>query len=958
MAKKIPAGEDDLYTANEKYNILKGKEPTTPVIFAIDKKVRKFSRKVKMSEIKIIEARKAWDKAEADFIKNKKGPHKTKFKMIMIGMKKAFKALKEKVEKETKVIVTLSQQKQAAEGVKGEFKKKLKVFSFAMKKVKLAKRKEELSFKAWDREANNPKANPEVVEGLKEKVATYKEALKTMKKNLKGVEKDFKKIQVTYWISIGKIKPVKILTPKEKKIAQKKKLAEFLTNKYLDEKEIVDKQKQIYDNAVFENKEAIKLEFKDKIEKTKKVMDKAKEKLNALNAVFAPIKKLKTSYHKYNKAVKEERFKDAAKLKSEVVACKQAISDVQSPIIKSKAKTLDKSKADLVNMKLVLINSQKIEKESKDLERVEKIIGNKKVFEETDKALGLVKAEVNKAVIIESTKTVKRKKRALDKKLKKYAKLGTPALQGKIKKFEARLDEEKKSKDENKKALIKKAMARIKEAQKELKLQVNIDTAITNIARANKNVLDAKGSGKISEITAAEKKLEKARGFLFAANQKRLAQTRDVVKKAKNTYETGKKKGDVNMMKRAKKTIRKFKKKMSRIVVLSKARKRFIMVSKRLDDDKYMSDQDKILVKAKEEIIKAEMTGRERAIKTAKNKRDVIRNRKEKQQKSLNEERIRDSNKELRICKKNVDEAIKTKNFDLINIARKELRHARSSCAKSNIIKISMANKIMDQKEEKRSLYKSRKKELRKDVKSMLKKSNILLLKAKKEGNKKRIDDVKKEVSLHRKELKSIEMSGTKKAVELANKNLIKVRGMYKVVIALNGEGSDEAFKVEEEVKKAEKIMKHETAFLKANIAFKIAEKEVVKEKKAKKRALVKETRDQLKESKSLYKFTKLHGSKYMLKYIRREIRANRKDIGKITKIETAKHNYLKSKRMTSMSYKLASKRLVRIVQGKFRKEKRMYRAAVKAGRRRATKKAIQMLQSIKTAFDKTQTKI
>merc|ERR1712007_282725 len=94
----------------------------------------------------------------------------------------------------------------------------------------------------------------------------------------------------------------------------------------------------------------------------------------------------------------------------------------------------------------------------------------------------------------------------------------------------------------------------------------------------------------------------------------------------------------------------------------------------------------------------------------------------EKQKKALNEERIREATKELNLCKKNVTEAIKTKNFDLINIARRELRHARVNFSKSNVIKIEMAKKILDEKEESRANFRLQKKELMKDVKYMVKK--------------------------------------------------------------------------------------------------------------------------------------------------------------------------------------------------------------------------------------------
>jgi len=211
-----------------------------------------------------------------------------------------------------------------------------------------------------------------------------------------------------------------------------------------------------------------------------------------------------------------------------------------------------------------------------------------------------------------------------------------------------------------------------------------------------------------------------------------MGEVRKVVELAKRRYIIGKKKGDINMMKRSRKTMRSNKKKMGKILRLSKARKRQIMVSKRLDDDRYMSEQDNLLATQRGEIIKAEQTGRMRAIMIAKSKYAQIKIRKNKQQKALNDERIRDSDKELRITKMNVESAMKTKNFDLINIARRELRHARLSVNKANVIKIEMANKIMEEKEERRARYISKKKELRKEVRFMWKRSNIKLLKAKK----------------------------------------------------------------------------------------------------------------------------------------------------------------------------------------------------------------------------------
>jgi len=281
FSKEIPQKEDEVYVANEKYNILKGKEPTSKTIFELDKKFRKIQRFIMLGAMRSIEMRKVWDKAEVDFTRNKTKPQKNAFKGKMLRARKDFMMFKEKMEVQTKLLVGIAKQKKLAQGVKGEYKKKYKAYQFAQKKVKKAKRKEELAFKAWDREANSAKGKPEVVKKLKENITAMKMALKIMKKKFKRVESDYKKVQVTYFISIGKIKPPKILTPKEKKIAQKKKLFEFLTAKYLDEKMIVDKQKQVYDTIVFENKEAIKLGFKDKITKTAKIMKRAKDKLDS-----------------------------------------------------------------------------------------------------------------------------------------------------------------------------------------------------------------------------------------------------------------------------------------------------------------------------------------------------------------------------------------------------------------------------------------------------------------------------------------------------------------------------------------------------------------------------------------------------------------------------------------------------------------------------------------------------
>jgi len=393
----------------------------------------------------------------------------------------------------------------------------------------------------------------------------------------------------------------------------------------------------------------------------------------------------------------------------------------------------------------------------------------------------------------------------------------------------------------------------------------------------NKYVLDSKAGGKMKEISQAEKKLVGARVVLDKANLARLDNTRQMVKIQRRKYAIAKQKGDVNGVNKSKKYIRMFKRKVGRIVKTAKALKRVIIADKKSEDDKYMASQDQLILKAKEEVIKAEMTGRFRAIKMAKAKKDAIKTRKEKQQKSLNQERINDSTNELKLSKKNVKEAEKTKNLDLILIARKELKHARSNFAKSNIIKLEMAKKIMDEKEEKLRRYKAKKIEIKKEVKAQLKKANMKLIAVKKENIKEKIDQALIEVRLQKLELKSIEKSGSQKSLDIALKNKERTEATYKLVVLQHGDSSDEAFQAEEMFKKAENIAKYEKRFMNSNKSFIRAEKELVKEKKNKKKALVKENRDQLKETKVFYRAVKQMGSKGVLRMVKKEIRADRK---------------------------------------------------------------------------------
>merc|ERR1711976_1007748 len=163
---------------------------------------------------------------------------------------------------------------------------------------------------------------------------------------------------------------------------------------------------------------------------------------------------LKENYEAMKKAIKEERFKDVQKIKVAIVASKKEIADVQGPLIQKALKKLKAAKANLSNMKLVVENNAKIKKEAGDLEKTEKIVANKMMLREKEKALAVVQDKVNKAVIKESEKAFKKRVRVMARLDKKYASLSCNSIQLKIKKLEARLETEKKSKDDNKQALV------------------------------------------------------------------------------------------------------------------------------------------------------------------------------------------------------------------------------------------------------------------------------------------------------------------------------------------------------------------------------------------------------------------------------------------------------------------------------------------------------------------------
>jgi hypothetical protein len=118
----------------------------------------------------------------------------------------------------------------------------------------------------------------------------------------------------------------------------------MLLVQYLREKAVVNSQKLLYEDAVYENKEAKKLDYKEKIDSTAKLIDSRKAKLDELEAIFKPFKELKENFDQFNKAVKEERTKDIESTKKLLLSCKKAIEEVQAPLIASASNTSDQNK--------------------------------------------------------------------------------------------------------------------------------------------------------------------------------------------------------------------------------------------------------------------------------------------------------------------------------------------------------------------------------------------------------------------------------------------------------------------------------------------------------------------------------------------------------------------------------------------------------------------------------------
>jgi hypothetical protein len=83
LKKSIPQMDEEAALAREKVMILQGKEPTSPIVLTIQKKIRSKKREVLYGQLTIEEYKKALDEAELAFETNKAKPesktHKKKF---------------------------------------------------------------------------------------------------------------------------------------------------------------------------------------------------------------------------------------------------------------------------------------------------------------------------------------------------------------------------------------------------------------------------------------------------------------------------------------------------------------------------------------------------------------------------------------------------------------------------------------------------------------------------------------------------------------------------------------------------------------------------------------------------------------------------------------------------------------------------------------------------------------
>jgi len=103
--------------------------------------------------------------------------------------------------------------KKKAQGVKGMWKREKLIHELSKKKYKLSQKREEILFKAVYKTQNDPKKDLKHLAALKDKYKAAKIALGMLESAFNKEDKKYKKVHVAYLISIGKIKPPKILTP-------------------------------------------------------------------------------------------------------------------------------------------------------------------------------------------------------------------------------------------------------------------------------------------------------------------------------------------------------------------------------------------------------------------------------------------------------------------------------------------------------------------------------------------------------------------------------------------------------------------------------------------------------------------------------------------------------------------------------------------------------------------------
>jgi hypothetical protein len=142
LKKSIPQMDEEAALAREKVMILQGKEPTSPIVLTIQKKIRIKKREVLYGQLTIEEYKKALDEAELAFETNKAKPESKTHKKKFDEAKKVYGKSKAAFEANTKALVKLEIAKKKAEGVKGEYKKMKVIWAAAKKRVVVAQKRE------------------------------------------------------------------------------------------------------------------------------------------------------------------------------------------------------------------------------------------------------------------------------------------------------------------------------------------------------------------------------------------------------------------------------------------------------------------------------------------------------------------------------------------------------------------------------------------------------------------------------------------------------------------------------------------------------------------------------------------------------------------------------------------------------------------------------------------------